>query len=112
MSEKISDLLSKEFGLYGFLGGTEYDSFPEWKQKAADNLLELGMTYRIAKINLVTAMEKSDQYHKAVRNYVNGTSSNIPLWAKPGRIEELLMMFETVKAEIIRTIKIYNCTSA
>lgn len=108
MADTISDLLKQDFGFTGVLGGPEFDKFPKWKQKIADNLLELGMSYRIAKINLVTATDKSDQYNKLVRGYVHGTHSSMPLWAKPGNVEDLLLMFEMLRAEIKRAISIYE----
>lgn len=107
MSEKISDQLREEFGFTGVLGGPEYDKFPEWKKKVADNILELGMSYRIAKFNLVTATDLSDQYNRQVRKYLNGTISSMPLWAKPGSVKDLLLMFEMLRAEIKRAIRIY-----
>ncbi len=108
MAEKISDQLREDFGFTGVLGGPEYKEFPEWKKKVADNILELGMSYRIAKINLMTATDLSDQYNRQIRKYLNGTISSMPLWAKPGNAKELLLMFEMLKAEIRRAIRIYS----
>lgn len=107
MSEKISDLIGEDFNFWGSYGGREYDNFPAWKKKVADNILDLSMSYQIAKINLMTATDKSDQYNREVRKYLNGTTSSMPLWAKPGKVEELLLMFEMLKAEIVRAIRIY-----
>ena len=108
MSDKISDLLAEDFGFQGFLGGPEYDNFPSWKKAAADALLEKGMSYRIAKINLNTACVQTQHYVNHVKKFGLLERKTIPVWSKPGDISGLLLLFQMITSQLKDLIRIYN----
>ena len=104
----VGELLKEDFGATVVLGGEEYDNFPAWKQLVADHLLEVTLSYRIMKINVVSATKKTDQYNKAVNDFVSGKITMMPLWAKPGNTEEILLAYQLLREEIRRLISVYN----
>ena len=108
MNYSVGEMLKEDFGATVVLGGDEYENFPSWKQLAADHLLEVGLSYKIMKINVMSAVKLTDQYNKAVRDFVNGKIAMMPLWAKPGNTEELFLSYQLLREEIKRLISVYD----
>lgn len=108
MSKRAIELLGEDFGFYGSFDGAEYETFPVWKRRVADTLLEKGMEYWIVKCNFEAACEKNTQYVKEAKKLLSGKSQAIPLYAKYADVEEWVLVFEISRENIRRLIRIYN----